>query len=93
MRRPEHLAFPGQTLGCAFVDHTGDAKVEQLDEVHVGARAHDDHVVRLQVAMDDAAFVRFMKRRQDLPGDVEMRLVGSRSISTTASMARLARIP
>ena len=47
-----------------------DAEIEQLHEVGAPGARHEEDVVRLDVAVDDARLVRSRKRRGALPDDV-----------------------
>ena len=55
---------------CGALEILDEAEVEQLDDVVLAAAAQHD-VLRLDVAMDQAALVRFAQRGADLPQDVD----------------------
>ena len=73
--RPEHL-LRERERGC--VDDLGDAEVGELDAVArlrcvegTVARIEQEHVLGLEVAVDDAGFVRARERGADLLGDAD----------------------
>ena len=49
----------------------GDAEVEDLHEVGIGAAPHEHHVLGLEIAMHDADGVRLARRLAELERDVE----------------------
>ena len=67
-RRTEHDAERRQ-LGIATAGALGDAEIEHLDEVRCSSGRGDDDVVRLEIAMDDAAVVRLLEGAADLTQD------------------------
>jgi hypothetical protein len=60
--------------GAVRFSDPGDAEVQHLDEIRVGSDAYEHDVLRLQVAMDDAASVRFAERVGDRQHDAERTL-------------------
>ena len=65
LRRPDDRARLGHLGGAAPRD-------PEVGHLHVPVRA-DDHVVRLDVAVDDLVPVRFGERAQDLPRELDRR--------------------
>ena len=53
-----------------------DAEVDDLDEVGPALAIDEEHVLRLEVAVDDALVVRGAERARDLRGDVGPRAAG-----------------
>src|SRR5690606_15283959 len=60
---------PGALVGGR--EHLGEAEVEDLDEVGVAVAGDAEAVLRLDVAVDDAALVGRREGAGDLGGDVE----------------------
>ena len=69
-RRAEDLELLGDVAGLGALEVLDQAEVEQLDDVVLAAAA-EHHVFRLDVAMDQAAQVRFAQCGRDLPQDVD----------------------
>jgi tRNA A-37 threonylcarbamoyl transferase component Bud32 len=67
LRRPDDGADPGEPLRLGRPGPLGDAEVEHLHEVAAVGPAEDEDVLRLQVAVHDAALV----RRPEGPADLQ----------------------
>src|SRR5262249_33710382 len=63
-----------------LVRDLGEPEVEELDEVAVAAAVDEEHVVRLEVAVDDADRVRRGERVGHLRADVERALRSQRAL-------------
>jgi len=70
LRRPHHRRHTGDLLGDG--GNFGDTEVENLDALALAPRPlHDEDVLRVHVAVNDAPQVRGGQRRADLIGDVD----------------------
>ena len=67
-RRSHHGAGLGVASAARFVQ-LGDAEVDQLDEIRSLALVDEEHVVRLEVAVDDPVLVRRLQRAAALQHD------------------------
>jgi len=77
----EHRGRIRQHLGTAFTQRRlRETEVQHFDD----AVARDHHVGRLQIAMDDALFVRGVERVQDLLGQLERLSERHRSVQPLA---------
>ena len=69
LRGPEDPSDLRQLRRVALNAHLGDSEVEDLDEVVRRATAQEQHVVRLEVAMDHVHIVSGLERSGDLTRD------------------------
>ena len=67
-RRADGHAGGGQVLLSVplVLDHLGDAEVDDLDQLAARVRGDEEHVVRLQIPMNDAEVLGLRKRKGDL---------------------------
>jgi hypothetical protein len=73
-RRAEHHALLGELLLALRVGGLGpggDAEIEELDDVGLPCAVCENHVIGLQIPMNDALLVGLLERARDLPHNLE----------------------